>query len=630
MLALLLLAFLVVLLRTAWVCDDAYISFRTAENIVNGYGPRWNVAERVQAYTNPLWMLVVAAAGAITREFFLTSIFLSVAVSLAAAVVMAFKVARSAGAGALAVALLIASKAFVDFSTSGLENPLAHLLLAAFAALYLGGKPGERWVLLLSLLASLAIVNRMDNALLYAAPLVHAVLRVRSPRAFALAAAGMLPLVLWELFSLVYYGFLFPNTAYAKLNTDYGKTELLGQGLHYLRNSLGHDPLTLVTIATAALVAVYRRSAHSLCLAAGMVLYVLYVVRVGGDFMSGRFLTTPFACAVVLIAHGGPRRPLLALPVVIVLGACAQPPSFLTGGSFGEDISRPDDRGVSDERRFYYARLGLLRAGRRFDAPNFEWVERGVELRAEAPTVAVCRTIGFTGFYAGPEVHIIDRAGLADPLLARMPAEYAPDWRIGHYWRALPEGYEAAVGPERKPLIDPGLQQLHEGVQAIVRGPLFTRERWSAILGMMRGDYDDLVDVDRYRYPDIRQAELEGDAERGWHWSSGEDTLVKHSGLALTSDELIRAAEVVVVLSRGGLAAVEFASGDRRYELRVDAMERADDGGDAAYRCPVPEEVRRRGFSALRIFPPSPPKLATQRVHHEPAHVRRVSIERAP
>ena len=48
------LAFAVVLVTSAWLCDDAYITFRTVENTVEGFGPRWNVIERVQTYTHPL------------------------------------------------------------------------------------------------------------------------------------------------------------------------------------------------------------------------------------------------------------------------------------------------------------------------------------------------------------------------------------------------------------------------------------------------------------------------------------------------------------------------------------------------------------------------------------------------
>jgi hypothetical protein len=43
--ALLLVA--VVLIRTAWICDDAYITFRTVDNFLHGFGLRWNVAEKL-------------------------------------------------------------------------------------------------------------------------------------------------------------------------------------------------------------------------------------------------------------------------------------------------------------------------------------------------------------------------------------------------------------------------------------------------------------------------------------------------------------------------------------------------------------------------------------------------------
>ncbi len=57
-LSLLSLLFGVLFIRHAWVAEDAYITFRTVANIVAGYGPVWNTAERVQAFTHPLWMLL--------------------------------------------------------------------------------------------------------------------------------------------------------------------------------------------------------------------------------------------------------------------------------------------------------------------------------------------------------------------------------------------------------------------------------------------------------------------------------------------------------------------------------------------------------------------------------------------
>src|SRR5690606_452754 len=35
-----------------WVCDDAFISFRYAQNLIDGHGLVFNAGERVEGYTN--------------------------------------------------------------------------------------------------------------------------------------------------------------------------------------------------------------------------------------------------------------------------------------------------------------------------------------------------------------------------------------------------------------------------------------------------------------------------------------------------------------------------------------------------------------------------------------------------
>ena len=53
-------AFALVILQNAWLCDDAFITYRTADNLINGHGLTWNAGERVQTYTNPLWLFTIA------------------------------------------------------------------------------------------------------------------------------------------------------------------------------------------------------------------------------------------------------------------------------------------------------------------------------------------------------------------------------------------------------------------------------------------------------------------------------------------------------------------------------------------------------------------------------------------
>jgi len=70
------------LIKTAWVCDDAYITFRTIDNFVNGYGLRYNVVERVQAFTHPLWLFIVTIPYFIFRDAFYTPMIISILITL--------------------------------------------------------------------------------------------------------------------------------------------------------------------------------------------------------------------------------------------------------------------------------------------------------------------------------------------------------------------------------------------------------------------------------------------------------------------------------------------------------------------------------------------------------------------
>jgi arabinofuranosyltransferase len=506
LLALLLSFYALVVLRTAWLCDDAYITYRTVDNFVGGLGLRWNPAERVQAYTHPLWMFVVAAGYGLSGNIYWTALATSLACSLLALWLLAGRLATSPWNAAIGVAALVLSSAFVDYSTSGLENPLTHLLLALFAVRFLTRPIDGPNLGVLALTASLATVNRLDTVLLYLPTLGLALLRFGRWRGLAIAAAGFAPLVAWELFSLIYYGFPFPNTAYAKLELYLPREEVLVQGLRYLENSLRLDPITLAALAAGGALALLSRSRTELALWGGAVLYVAYVVGVGGDFMAGRMLTAPLFCGALLLARAEPlRRATRAIPALVALlalGLAAPNPSFLSG--LREEIAHAaviEANGIADERRYYEPFTGLSSYAVHGGVPANEWTVQGERARREGLRFVVMSYVGFYGFAAGPAVHVVDQHGLGDPLLARLPPPYRPDWRIGHVWRELPEGYWEGLRTGVDRIADPGLAEYYEKVALITRGPLWSAKRWDAILGMALGRYEPLIDVQRYRFP---------------------------------------------------------------------------------------------------------------------------------
>jgi arabinofuranosyltransferase len=395
----------------------------------------------------------------------------------------------------IGMAILVLSHAFVDYSTSGLENPLAHLLLVLFLLVYLTRPVDRRTLLWLSLLAGLATLNRMDNILLLLPALCVGFYRAGGGRSLATVLLGFAPFIVWELFALFYYGSPVPNTAYAKLNTGVPAGEMIRQGLLYLLATLKSDPLTAMVIAAGLMLPLITRERRHLPVALGILLYLLYVVRVGGDFMLGRFLTPPLLISVVLLSRVtlSNRTGVIMLLLVALIGIVPICAPFVGGG----DSRRlggylPDRNGICDERAFYGHATGLFRAGDDAEPPDHSLGRQGRDAAAEGEPVVLAKRIGMFGFFAGPEVHVVDEMGLADPLLARLKPQIEDGWRIGHFRRRIPEGYLETLKAGRNCLTDSWLAVYYDKLALITRGELWDPRRWLEIAKFNLGVYDEL------------------------------------------------------------------------------------------------------------------------------------------
>jgi arabinofuranosyltransferase len=506
------------LVRTGWLSDDAYISFRTADNIIHGFGPVWNTTERVQAFTHPLWLALCTVAFAITHETFYTAIALSAAITIFA-IAFLVRLAPSTGAVLIAFAALLSSKAFIDFSTSGLENALSHALLVLF--LWQWWDCDENLVRLrrLSFIAGLCILNRVDLGLLVLPALASAFWRQRSASAIAAVAVGMIPPMLWFGFATFYYGTPFPNTAYAKLNSAMTLAMSIKRGFDYHLRTLTSDPATLPAIGLALVAIAYERRTDW-PLAAGIALTSVYVLWIGGDFMMGRFFSAPLLIGVAVLGRTAwMQRRTWAIATaagLLALGLLAPwEPAIVSGYGYayadnllhGRATREPSDgtrnifvRQVVDERRMYSEFSSLLKAaGNRKAAaiPDFNWTMEGLRLRAEGRQVVVHRSIGLMGFFAGPEVHIVDEYALSDPLLARIPAgskECGPRCMatatIGHFMREIPDGYLETLRTGTNHIADPDLAIYYDALHEIVSGPLWSGHRMLTIARFLGGRYD--------------------------------------------------------------------------------------------------------------------------------------------
>ena len=502
-----LVTYLAAVLRVAWVSDDAFITLDAVENLLSGYGLLHNPPERVQGFSNPLWALLLIPVQAALREPYYAVLLLSVTVSAAAAWLLAYRVARRDDLGAGALLLMLASEAFLDYSTSGLENPLSCLLLALFCLVLFRDGPTKRRVIRLFVLGALLAVNRLDNVLLVAPALAYELARARSLRAIGWASLGLLPLWLWLLFALGYYGFFLPNTYYAKLNSDISFIAWLGQGLSYLVDSVSRDPVTLLTTLFVVGVGLTRRgfcpeeqpparTAARRAFAAGLLLYLLYVVRVGGDFMAGRFLVVPFYGALLLLVREiGPRWSVthwvgLAVAATLVIATIDKAPANV------ELVTcRLTPSGIVDERVCYQEHTALIHnlQIKQYQQHKY-WIE-GWQHREQHDPAFRHYAAGMAGYASGPKSHLIDENGLTDPLLARIEHKADPTqpWRVGHLRRVVPAGYEETVATGQNQLADPCLRQYYDRLSLVTRGPIFSGRRLAAIFAFQVGAYDHLL-----------------------------------------------------------------------------------------------------------------------------------------
>jgi len=482
---------LLLLVRTAWTSDDAYFTFRTVDNWMHGYGLRWNPLERVQAFSHPLWLMMVAAGYALTGETYYTVLALSAALTLATVLTLILRIARDQAAAIGGAAILLLSKSFIDFSTAGLEHPLTHLLLALFLAVYFSatGARSSR----LAWLAGLLALTRVDALLLATPPLIAAVWRERRTVSTPRLLAAALPFLAWETFSTIYYGFPFPNAFYAWIAAVSSASGLVNQGAVYLLDSTNVDPITLTATVGAVVLAVTSEVAEAWPLAVGIGLYLLALVGTGGDVASGRLLSTPLLCAAVIVSRLdlSPAPSLVrvhALAFVVLLGVVMSPRSSLFGYA-PRAMAAPvvpivnDRTGIADERLVTDPASGLLHAVRGEPWPNPMAVRAGAAAReAHRSVVASGGDLNPAAFFAGPTVHIIDRTGVADPLLARLPPAYSV--YAGAAIRDVPEGYEASVASEDNRLADPALAAYYDRLRVITRGPIWSARRWREIARM--------------------------------------------------------------------------------------------------------------------------------------------------
>lgn len=298
--------------------DDAFISLRYAERFLYGEGLTWNNGEKVEGYSNLLWVLIVALFGKLGMDLeiaaHLVCIF-STAIACCSLVYLANQKSLHYFSKLGAVLVLVTAWPVVYWTAGGLESTL-HMALITWVAvigwLRFYENKINKSVFTLSFLLGLISINRPDGAFFIGVFTFLFLLpknkETRKEAVLILLLSSVFP-ILQVLFRIYYYGDPLPNTYYAKVAIN--ENRFLG-GLNYIsKELLVYTPIFAATIIYAALSKLDLRNVL-LTIAFFIIPAIAWLLLVavgGGDFFQyGRHLV--------------PVAGLFLVPFMLLLSRC--------------------------------------------------------------------------------------------------------------------------------------------------------------------------------------------------------------------------------------------------------------------------------------------------------------------
>jgi arabinofuranosyltransferase len=424
------------------VAEDAFISFRFAKNLVNGYGLVWNVGETpVEGYTNFIWVLLCALG---LKLGFNISVFAQMIGLIASLLTLIYvfmfanKLFKCKPLFSLIPCMFLAvSGPFATWAESGMETNLFGLLVLIgcyyFTYSFVYGSKKELYYSFLAILV--ATLTRPEGFMIFCIFLGLSLFLSRTRVKSYLGDFSLpiliyiIPFSIYFIWRVHYFGYLLPNTYYAKTG---------GSLYQYLRGwtytlyfviffVLPFLPLIVLYfwmkkndrsgnfyISQYFRELFFNNVGFYLC-STIILVYTLYIIFVGGDYMAMYRFFVPILPEMYLVigfivnflfcqseSHLKKKALLLGMILFSVTGTLFQstpwemkffaPPPFLHGSY----------RGVLIER-WHSARLSVI--GKFFN-----------DYKKSSNESLATGAIGAVSYYS--DMKIYDPLGLVDPYIA--------------------------------------------------------------------------------------------------------------------------------------------------------------------------------------------------------------------
>ncbi len=281
--------------------DDAYITFRYAENYVNGHGLVYNIGEKVEGYTNFLWLLFMILGREAGGDYISISQILGTLFGVAGIFVVflcGLNIFKSDYLSAgLATIILGTVYSYAYWTIASLETAAFACMVVLSVYFLIIRSP------MMAVTSILASLLRPEGALVFAVLILYELIVQRrlTRDIVMLISIYALPLIPYAVFKWSYFGGIFPNPFYAKTDFTWGQ---LSRGAEYTWQFLRHYAgfgLFLIPFLV-----VYRKwNRHILAPAFLTLLYTFYIMIIGGDVLQvHRFFVPLFPLYALIMVFG--------------------------------------------------------------------------------------------------------------------------------------------------------------------------------------------------------------------------------------------------------------------------------------------------------------------------------------
>jgi tetratricopeptide (TPR) repeat protein len=425
--------------------DDSYITFRYVKNFINGMGLVFNASEYVEGYTCFLWVLLLSIFGLIKLNIENTAQILSIIFGV---LILAVTFGISSRINTvnpdvqnkskntnntkvysllniIPVLFLVYNGGFRFWTISGMETTMFVFFVLLGIYFYIlesrNSVPGYKYHIYF-LIASL---TRPEGVFVYALVILHRILmEVKLQKSLIItfriifskeSLKGILifiiPYILYFAFRYSYYGYILPNTFYAKTGFS---SAYLNSGLEYFLK-FNNSYLYYGAILALPLILFRRKDIffETSLLYIIIIAYTLYIIFIGGDVLKQhRFFLTIAPLIFILFGKSlsellNRSRSVLMLTNETLTVSLAVIISFVLSYYSYSKQSESLDKDIQSEN-------GLVDKMRL--AGN--WFKQKQQQEGRQLTVAAT-TIGAISYFS--DVTLVDMLGLTDKEIAHNP-----------------------------------------------------------------------------------------------------------------------------------------------------------------------------------------------------------------